>query len=198
MFVFFFLSKNRSKLIRSATAGGILKVDRDLLSTSHEWHKKMGTLTCELNWVLHWYVNSEDTRNNEMCRNRHSSYPCCQREQDTHTLFSQNILIVPTEFSSSSDHHREFITFMNILWFSSVAWQMVSSDSDRGRGIVEGTISGVTTRELRISYMLQLSYEFLLFLVTSMRTDVDTSESSHNHNAVASSSRSTPNTDLSW
>ena len=101
-------------------------------------------------------------------------------------------------FSSSSDHHREFITFMNILWFSSVAWQMVSSDSDRGRGIVEGTISGVTTRELRISYMLQLSYEFLLFLVTSMRTDVDTSESSHNHNAVASSSRSTPNTDLSW
>ena len=57
----------------------------------------MGTLTCELNWVLHWYVNSEDTRNNEMCRNRHSSYPCCQREQDTHTLFSQNILIVPTE-----------------------------------------------------------------------------------------------------
>jgi hypothetical protein len=31
--------------------------------------------------------------------------------------------------SRTLDHQRECITFMNILWFSSVAWQMISSDS---------------------------------------------------------------------
>ena len=56
-------------------------------------------------------------------------------------------------FSSSSDHQRNSITFMNILWLFPVAWQMISSASNRGRGMVEGSISGLTTRELRISYM---------------------------------------------